>query len=96
MSREPSITRRHVLAAGGVATVGIGGYLADVLTGDSVPAWLTGRECRPSALATSPTDWPFPRHDRPPERAGPTWPLTQVWEREWPTGPCSSRRHSDW
>ena len=91
MVDSPSISRRHVLAAGGVVTTGVGSYVAGVRSADSMPDWLAGRDCAPSPLATSQTDWPFPRHDRAntghaPMRAGPDWPLTRTWEREWPVG----------
>lgn len=91
MSDSPSLSRRQALAAVGAAATGAGGYLAGVRSADSVPDWLAGRDCVPSPLVTSPTDWPFPRHDRAntghaPTRAGPDWPLNQTWEREWPIG----------
>lgn len=87
----PSIPRRKVLAAAGTAATGVGGYVAGVRSADSMPDWLAGRDCAPSPLATSSTDWPFPQHDRAntghaPKRAGPDWPLTRTWEREWPVG----------
>lgn len=91
MADMPSISRRRALAAIGAATIGIGSYVAGVRSADSMPDRLAGRNCAPSPLATSPTDWPFPRHDRAntghaPARAGPDWPLEQVWEQKWPVG----------
>ena len=87
----PSISRRQALAAVGAAATGAGGYLAGVRSADSVPDWLADRDCVPSPLITSSTDWPFSRHDRAntghaPTRASPDWPLNQTWEREWPIG----------
>lgn len=89
MREMPSISRRQLLAGAGVSAVGLGGYVAGARTADAVPDWLAGRDCDPAALATSETDWPFPRHDRAntghaPARAGPDWPLERVWTREWP------------
>jgi len=89
MPELPSISRRRALAALGVTATGAGGYVAGVRTSDEMPDWLAGRECSPSPLVTSPTDWPVPRHDRAntghaPARAGPDWPLERVWERDWP------------
>lgn len=91
MVDTPSISRRRALAALGVAAAGTGGYVAGVRSADDAPDWLAGRDCAPSPLVTSPTDWPFPRHDRAntghaPARAGPDWPLDRAWEREWPVG----------
>lgn len=91
MADSPSISRRQALAAVGAVTTGVGSYVAGVRSADSMPDWLAGRDCAPSPLATSPTDWPFPRHDRAntghaPARAGPDWPLDRTWEREWPVG----------
>jgi len=91
MVDSPSISRRQVLAAVGATATGAGGYVVGVRSASSVPDWLAGRDCAPSTLATSPTDWPFDRHDRAntghaPARAGPDWPLGQIWEREWPVG----------
>ena len=91
MPAPPSISRRQALAAVGLASTGVGGFLAGVRTAPHVPDWLAGRSCDPSALATSPTDWSFPWHDRAntgqaPATAGPEWPLTKAWEREWPVG----------
>lgn len=85
----PSIPRRQALATAGIAATSVGGYVAGVRTVDAVPDWFVGRDCSPSSLATSATDWPFAKHDRAntghaPDRAGPDWPLTQVWEVEWP------------
>lgn len=91
MADVPSISRRTVIAAVGATTIGVGSYLAGVRSADDVPDWLAGRDCAPSPLVTSPTDWPFPHHDRAntgqaPARAGPDWPLDRAWEREWPVG----------
>ncbi|WP_265110877.1 PQQ-like beta-propeller repeat protein [Halosolutus halophilus] len=91
MPDPPSISRRQALGAVGGAATGVGGYIAGVRSADSVPDWLAGRDCAPSPLATNPTDWPFPRHDRAntrhaPARAGPDWPPDRTWEREWPVG----------
>jgi len=89
MVDSPSISRRQVLAAVGGSAIGVGGYVAGARSASRVPDWLAGRDCAPSPLATSQTDWPFDRHDRAntgraPARAGPDWPLGQTWEREWP------------
>jgi outer membrane protein assembly factor BamB len=91
MADLPSISRRHALAAVGATTIGVSSYVAGVRSAGNVPDWLAGRDCTPSSLATSPTDWPFPRHDRAntghaPARAGPDWPLDRAWSREWPVG----------
>jgi outer membrane protein assembly factor BamB len=91
MVELPSTSRRRALAAVGATAIGVGGYVAGVRSADAVPDWLAGRDCAPSRLATSPTDWSFPRHDRAntghaPARAGPDWPLDRAWEREWPVG----------
>ncbi|AHG01139.1 hypothetical protein HALLA_17725 [Halostagnicola larsenii XH-48] len=91
MTDLSSISRRRALAAFGAVATGVSGYVAGVRSADSVPDWLAGRDCAPSPLVTSPTDWAFPRHDRAntghaPTRAGPNWPLNKAWEREWPIG----------
>lgn len=87
----PSISRRQALAAAGLASTGVGGFLAGVRTAPQAPDWLDGRPCDPSALAASPMDWPFPRYDRAntghaPAIAGPEWPPSRAWKREWPIG----------
>ncbi len=91
MPDSPSISRRQALTAVGVTATGISGYVAGVRSADSMPDWLAGRDCTPSSLATSPTDWSFPRYNRAntghaPVRAGPDWPVDRTWEREWPVG----------
>ncbi|WP_255150821.1 PQQ-binding-like beta-propeller repeat protein [Halorarius halobius] len=95
MPDSPSISRRQALAAAGLATTGVGGYVAGVRTADAVPDWLAGRDCDPAPFVTDPTDWPFPRHDRAntghaPARAAPDWPLERAWKREWPVGGVST------
>lgn len=91
MPDSPSISRRRTLAAVGGTAIGVGSYVAGVRSADSAPDWLAGRDCAPSPLVTSSTDWPFARNDRAntghaPARAGPDWPLDRTWEREWPVG----------
>lgn len=91
MADVPSISRRQALAAAGATTIGGVSYVAGVRSADMAPDWLAGRDCTSSPLATSSTDWPFPRHDRAntrraPARAGPDWPLDRTWELEWPVG----------
>lgn len=93
MTGPSSLSRRQVLAAVGVSATGVGGYAAGAYTADAAPDWLADRDgdCSSASLTTSETDWAFPRHDRTntshaPARAGPDWPLEQVWETEWPVG----------
>lgn len=91
MTDLPSLSRRQLLATVGATATGVSGYVAGVRSADSVPNWLAGRDCSPSPLVTSPTDWTFPQHDRAntghaPARASPDWPLDQMWELEWPVG----------
>lgn len=88
MADSPSLSRRQALAAACVATTGVGGYVAGARTGDGISDWSDARDCSPSSLATSTTDWPFSRHDRAntshaPSRAGPDWPPTTAWESTW-------------
>lgn len=89
MRDTPSISRRQALAAVGASALGLGSYVAGARTAEAVPDWLAGRDCDPVPLSTSETDWPFPRYNRAntghaPARAGPSWPLERVWQREWP------------
>ncbi|WP_336337871.1 outer membrane protein assembly factor BamB family protein [Haloarcula brevis] len=91
MPELPSVSRRRALAAVGATAIGVGSYVAGLRSADAAPDWLAGRDCAPSPLVTSPTDWSFPRHDRAntghaPARAGPDWPLDRRWERSWPVG----------